>query len=55
MYLTGRINLVSSLAAGAVDDAGIGLNPAGIYGAFSRMTVRAQRPLLPLVATQGVE
>lgn len=41
MYLTGRINLVSSLAAGAVDDTGIGLNPAGIYGAFSRMTVRA--------------
>jgi len=41
MYLTGRITLAGSLAPGAVDATGIGLNPSGIFGAFSRMTVRA--------------
>ena len=30
---------LSWIVIGAVDDTGIGLNPAGIYGAFSRMTV----------------
>jgi len=41
MYLTGRIAITSSVAAGAVADSGIYLNPAGIYGAFSRLTVRS--------------
>lgn len=33
--------MVNSLAAGTIAAAGIGLNPAGIYGAFSRITVRS--------------
>lgn len=41
MYLTGRITVASSLAAGAAAATDIFLNPAGIYGAFSRLTVRA--------------
>jgi len=41
MYLTGRITMVNSLAVGAQNATGIGLNPGGIYGLFSRMTVRA--------------
>ena len=41
MYLTGRITMVNSLAVGAQAATGIALNPAGIYGAFSRFTVRA--------------
>lgn len=41
MYLTGRIDINGSLAPGAVGDTGMMLNPAGIYGAFSRLTVRA--------------
>jgi hypothetical protein len=41
MYLTGRIAITSSLAAGAIDATGIYLNPSGIYGAFSRLTVRS--------------
>ncbi|MFY7885895.1 MAG: hypothetical protein ACOVOV_13740 [Dolichospermum sp.] len=41
MYLTGRITVTSSLAAGAAAATDIFLNPAGIYGAFSRLTVRA--------------
>lgn len=41
MYLTGRIAITASLAAGAAADTAIYLNPAGIYGAFSRLTVRA--------------
>jgi hypothetical protein len=41
MYLTGRITMVNSLAVGAQNATGIALNPAGIYGLFSRMTVRA--------------
>jgi hypothetical protein len=41
MYLTGRITLAPSLASGALSATGIALNPAGIYGAFSRLTVRA--------------
>jgi hypothetical protein len=41
MYLTGRIAITASLAAGASTATGIFLNPAGIYGAFSRLTVRA--------------
>jgi hypothetical protein len=41
MYLTGRIAITASLAAGALADTAIFLNPAGIYGAFSRMTVRS--------------
>lgn len=41
MYLTGRIDINGSLAPGALADTGMLLNPAGIYGAFSRLTVRA--------------
>lgn len=41
MYLTGRITLTGSLAVGALADTGMALNPAGIFGAFSRLTVRA--------------
>jgi hypothetical protein len=41
MYLTGRIAITSSVAAGAAADTGIYLNPAGIYGGFSRLTVRS--------------
>jgi hypothetical protein len=41
MYLTGRITVASSQAAGAAGATDIFLNPAGIYGAFSRLTVRA--------------
>lgn len=41
MYLTGRITLAGSLAVGALADTGMALNPAGIFGAFSRLTVRA--------------
>jgi hypothetical protein len=41
MYLTGRITVTSSQAAGAAGTTDIFLNPAGIYGAFSRLTVRA--------------
>jgi hypothetical protein len=41
MYLTGRITVTSSLAAGALADTAIALNAAGIYGAFSRFTVRS--------------
>jgi hypothetical protein len=41
MYLTGRITVTSSLAAGAAGATDIFLNPAGIYGAFSRLTVRS--------------
>ena len=40
-YLTGRITVTSSLAAGAPGATDIFLNPAGIYGAFSRLTVRS--------------
>lgn len=41
MYLTGRIAITASLAAGAAAATAIYLNPAGIYGAFSRLTVRS--------------
>lgn len=41
MYLTGRITLDCNVAAAAEADTGLALNPAGIYGAFSRLTVRA--------------
>jgi hypothetical protein len=41
MYLTGRITMVNSLAAGTAQTTGIALSPGGIYGLFSRMTVRA--------------
>lgn len=44
MYLTGRITMVNSAnitPPGTQAATGIALNPAGIYGLFSRMTVRA--------------
>jgi hypothetical protein len=40
-YLTGRIAIVASVDASAAPVSAIYLNPAGIYGAFSRLTVRA--------------
>lgn len=41
MYLTGRITVATAVAAGGENTTGMALNPAGIYGAFSRITVRA--------------
>jgi hypothetical protein len=41
MYLTGRIAITASTAAGAAAATAIYLNPAGIYGSFSRLTVRS--------------